>query len=195
MKTKGAFLLKRLAVITVGKTHSGKTKFAHALEKELQNSMVIDQDNHAEFINTYYKALQPIHGPNTLKHAISKLIVNYAIEQTDYHLIICNSNRSRNDRSYLFEELFHKDDLIQIIVHFDIPYHVLQSRVTESQRSTNIFRGAYNSFEEVLNKQEADFLKEDVRDPVDGEADHLFVIKDNAETESVILEILRIASQ
>ncbi|MBT2691698.1 AAA family ATPase [Bacillus sp. ISL-55] len=187
--------MKRLVVMTVGKTHSGKTTFARALEKELQRSMVIDQDNHAEFINTFYKNLQPLDGPNTLKHAISKLIVNYAIEQADYHLIICNSNRSLIDRSYLFKELFPKDDFIQIIVHFDIPYDVLHSRVTESQRSTNIFRGSYSNFAEVLKKQQTDSLKEDVRDPVEGEADHLFVIKDNAHGDAVIQEILRIARQ
>ncbi|MBS8263965.1 ATP-binding protein [Mesobacillus boroniphilus] len=185
--------MKRLAIITVGKTHSGKTTFARALEKELYNSMVIDQDNHAEFINTYYKNLQQVHGPNILKYAISRLIVNYAIEQTDCHLILCNSNRSRKDRSYLIEELFPKDKFIHIIVHFDILYHVLQARVTESQRSTNIFRGAYTNFAEVLNRQQADSLKEDVIDPVEEEAEHLFVIKDNAEAEAVILEILRIA--
>ncbi|MBT2682332.1 AAA family ATPase [Bacillus sp. ISL-37] len=193
MKTKGEILLKRIVVITVGKTHSGKTTFAQALEKELENSMVIDQDNHAEFINSYYKLLQPTHGPNTLKHAISKLIVNYAIEQSNYHLIICNSNRSLKDRSYLFKELFPKDDFIQIIVHFDIPDHVLQARVIESQRSTNIFRGAYSNFAEVLKKQQTDSIKPDVMDPVEGEADYLFRIKDNGDTEAVLLEILRLA--
>lgn len=83
-------VMKRLVIITVGKTHSGKTTFARALEKELYNSFVMDQDNHAEFINTYYKNLQPKQGPNTLKHALSKLIVDYAKEHTDLNLIICN---------------------------------------------------------------------------------------------------------
>ncbi len=139
--------MKRLVILTVGKTHSGKTTFARSLEKELKGSMVIDQDNHAKFIHSYYKALEPTYGANTLKHAISKLIVNYAMEHTDYHLIICNSNRNRKDRSYLLEELFPKEDFIQII-HFEIPYEVLQDRVTKSQRSTNILRGAYSK--EVL---------------------------------------------
>jgi deoxyadenosine/deoxycytidine kinase len=40
--------------MTVGKTYSGKTTFARALEQELNNSFVMDQDNHAEFINTFY---------------------------------------------------------------------------------------------------------------------------------------------
>jgi deoxyadenosine/deoxycytidine kinase len=51
--------MKRIAVITVGMTHSGKSTFARNLEKELDNSFVLDQDNHAEFINTYYQKLQP----------------------------------------------------------------------------------------------------------------------------------------
>ncbi|HLR68977.1 MAG TPA: AAA family ATPase [Virgibacillus sp.] len=184
--------MKRLAIITIGKTHSGKTTFARALEKELSNSLVMDQDNHAEFINTYYKNLQPQQGPNTLKHAISELIVNYAIEQTNFHLIICNSNRNRKGRLYLLEELFQKNKFIRILVHFKIPNHILEARVTHSQRSTNIFRVASN-FEEVLARQQADSLKENVTDPVEGEADHLFVIKDNKEVDSVIQKIVCIA--
>lgn len=65
--------MKRLFVITVGKTHSGKSTFARNLEKELDNSFVLDQDNHAKFINTYYPKLQPKIGPNKLKHSISRL--------------------------------------------------------------------------------------------------------------------------
>ena len=71
---EGDGVMKKLAIITVGKTHSGKTTFAHALEKQLSNSFVMDQDNHAEFINTYYKNLLPTQGPNILKHSISKHI-------------------------------------------------------------------------------------------------------------------------
>lgn len=140
----------------------------------------MDQDNHAEFINTYYKKLQPQQGPNTLKHAMSELIVNYAIEQTTFHLIICNSNRSRKGRLYLLEEFFDKNEFIHILVHFNIPDYILHDRVIHSQRSTNIFRIASN-FEEVLARQQADSLKEDVTDAVEEEADHLFVIKDNGE--------------
>ncbi|MBM7587468.1 adenylate kinase family enzyme [Bacillus pakistanensis] len=182
--------MKRLVIITVGKTHSGKTTFARLLEQELSNSLVMDQDNHAEFINTFYTTLQPKRGPNTLKHAISQLIVDYAIEQTNFHLIICNSNRNRNGRLYLLKQLFHKNEFIRILVHFDIPDHVLRDRVTNSQRSTNILRSASN-FEEVLTRQQA--LNEDVIDPVEGEADHLFVIKDNQEVEFVIQRIVHIA--
>lgn len=185
--------MKRLVIITVGKTHSGKTTFANTLEKQLSNSFVMDQDNHAEFINTYYKKLQPKQGPNTLKHSLSKLIVDYAKENTDFHFIICNSNRSRKGRLYLLNKLFNTDEFVRILVHFDIPDDVLKDRVIQSQRSTNIFRGVYTNFEEVLIRQQAESLKEDVVDPIEDEADHLFVIKDNEEVNLVIQKIVQIA--
>ncbi|MBP0725380.1 AAA family ATPase [Bacillus sp. RG28] len=184
--------MKRLVIITVGKTHSGKTTFANALEKQLNNSFVMDQDNHAEFISTYYKILQPKQGPNTLKHSLSKLIVDYAKENTDFHFIICNSNRSRKGRLYLLEELFNTDQFVRILVHFDIPDDVLQERVAQSQRSTKIFRSASN-FEEVLVRQQGESFKEDVVNPIEGEADHLFVIKDSEEVNSVVQKIVHIA--
>ena len=181
--------MKRLVVITVGKTHSGKTTFAKALEKQLTNSFVLDQDNQAEFINRYYKKLQPKRGPNTLKHALSKQIVNYAKEHTELHFIICNSNRSRKDRAYLLEELFQKNDFYRILVHLDIPDEILLKRVTDSKRSTNIFRGVATSFEEVLKRQQA---SKAASPPIDGEADRLFVIKESAEVDIIINEIVRI---
>lgn len=36
-------IMKRLVIITVGKTHSGKTTFAKELEKELPHSSIMDQ--------------------------------------------------------------------------------------------------------------------------------------------------------
>lgn len=179
--------------MTVGKTHSGKTTFARALEKELNNSFVMDQDNQAEFINTFYEKLQPKQGPNTFKHAISQLIVDYSIENTNLHLIVCNSNRSQSIRLNLLENLFTKNQFVRILVNFDIPDDVLQARVTKSKRSTNIFRGSHLNFEKILIRQQNESINEDIVDPIEGEADHLFVIKDNEEVGSVIKEIVHIA--
>lgn len=185
--------MKRLVVITVGKTHSGKTTFARELEKELNNSIVMDQDNHAEFINMYYEKLQPKQGPNLLKHAISKLIVDYTKAKTDSHLIICNSNRSKKSREYLLDELFLKEEYTRILVHFDISNELLQQRVKQSERNTNIFRFA-SSFDEVLARQQAETFTGDIIDPVEGEADYLFTINDSSKSHDIICEIVRIAN-
>jgi predicted ABC-type ATPase len=182
--------MKRLVIITVGKTHSGKTTFAKSLEQQLPNSLVIDQDNHAEFINTYYKALLPKQGPNAIKYAITQTIVNYAVNQTDTHLILCNSNLSRKGRLDLLAH-FHNQGFVSVLVHFDIPDHILQTRVADSQRSKAIFRSA-SSFEEVLIRQQAESHKAGIVDPIEGEADHLFVIKNSDDVQSVIQTILQL---
>ncbi|MDH4423265.1 CRISPR-associated protein Cas2 [Bacillus sp. AFS054943] len=185
--------MKRFVIITVGKTHSGKTTFARELEKELPHSFVMDQDNQAEFINTHYEKLQPAKGPNTFKHGLSKFIVDYAKEYTNLHLIICNSNRSKNGRLYLLNELFPQNEYVRILVHFDIPDNVLYERVARSKRSTNIFRGDYSSFKKVLNRQQAESLHEDVVDPIKNEADYLFVIHDSKDINCTIEKIIHLA--
>ncbi len=141
----------------------------------------------------FIKKLQLKQGVNTLKHALSKLIVDYTKINTDYHLIICNSNRSRRSRAYLLEELFKKQDFVRILVHFDIADEVLQRRVKQSQRSTNIFRSA-SSFEEVLAGQQKVTINEGITSPSEDEADYLFTIKDSNEVKSIIQEIVRIAN-
>lgn len=187
--------MKRLVIITVGKTHSGKSTFAKHLENQLENSFIMDQDNHAEFINTYYQKLQPKSGPNTLKHSISKFIVDYAKNHTDFHIIVCNANRTRKGRKYLLEEIYPENEFIRVLVHFDIPDKILYERVTTSQRNTNIFRGPCSNFEEVLLRQQAESQLEDMVNPVEGEADYLFEITDNKEVESIIKEIVHLSKK
>lgn len=183
--------MNRLLIMTVGKTHSGKTTFAEALEKEMPNSVVIDQDNHATFLHTYYRTLLPIQGQNTIKYALTQTIVNYAVNETNCHLILCNSNRNHKNRLKLLEH-YHTNGFISILVNFDIPDLVLKERVATSQRSKTILRMA-SSFDEVLTRQQGETNKGVVIAPIEGEADHLFVIQNAAEVQSVIREIVNIA--
>lgn len=155
----------------------------------------MDQDNQAEFINTHYEKLQPTEGSNILKHGLSKFIVDYAKEHTNLHLIICNSNRSKNGRFYLLNEVFPQNKYIRILVHFAIPDDVLYERVGLSKRSTNIFRGNYSSFKEVLHRQQVKSLHEDVVDPIENEADYLFVIRNSKDVNSTILKIVHLAKE
>lgn len=93
----------------------------------------------------------------------------------------------------MLEDFYDEEKFIRILVHFDIPDEILKERVINSKRNTNIFRGAYSNFEQVLIRQQAESLHEDVVEPVEGEADYLFVIKDNKEVNSVIAEIVSIS--
>ncbi|RKN84890.1 AAA family ATPase [Paenibacillus ginsengarvi] len=185
--------MKRYVIVTVGKTHSGKTTFAQALQKRLDHSAVIDQDNHAEFVNAHYKTLLPVQGPNTLKFAITRTIVDYAVSQTNDHLILCNSNRARKGRTELLERFRH-DGFASFLVYFDLPDSVLQARIAESRRSTAIFRTA-STFGEVLLRQQADSARGDATAPDESEADHFFVIESADNVQSVIQNIVDIVGE
>ncbi|MCG3089757.1 ATP-binding protein [Sporosarcina cyprini] len=179
--------MKRYAILTVGKTHSGKTTFARELEQYMSNSLVIDQDNHAAFINKHYGKLMPTSGPNTLKYTLTHTIVDYAVHETNLHMIICNSNRSRKGREELLS-YFRNKGFDTIIVNFDIPDAVLQERVKRTTRGTEIFRSA-SSFDEVLARQQADNYNSDAAVPVVGEADDLFTIRQENDVPFIIQEI------
>lgn len=124
---------------------------------------------------------------------VNRLVGKYAKEHTDFHLIICNSNRSLKGRKYLLEELFPADAFVRILIHFDISDDVLHSRIKHSQRSTNIFRGSITNFEELLVRQHEESLMEEMVDPTDKEADHLLVIRDDNDINLVMQSIIHIA--
>src|SRR5690606_37352927 len=175
--------MSRFIIMTVGKTHSGKTTFATDLESVIQKAIVIDQDNHAEFINRYYKKLRPVEGPNTLKYSVTNTIVNYAVEQSELHLVLSSSNLNKTGRTNMLR-YFHDKGFESIIVYFDLSIDLLKERVQQSQRSKNIFRSA-SSFLEVLERQENSTEIQ----PSKEEANHLFVIKDSDKTIDIIQQI------
>ncbi|MEA3569113.1 ATP-binding protein [Paenibacillus phoenicis] len=130
-------------------THSGKTTFAAELEIAMEpDAVVIDQDNHAAFINAHYRKLRPSEGPNTLKFSITNTIVTYAVDHSSMHIILSNSNLhepSRRDVLRFFQEKGFK----RILVYFDLPLNLLEERINRTQRNKTIFRSA-SSFQGSL---------------------------------------------
>ena len=185
--------MKRLLVMTVGQTHSGKSTFGRMLASRLGNACVIDQDNHAEFINTYYQVLLPKHGPNVLKYSVSETIIDYAIAHTEMLLIFCNAFRTYSGRSKLLNK-FRAHGFTTVLVNFDISDEVLAARVAETQRSTAIFRSA-SSFEEVLARQQAETGKGDTVPPRADEANYFFNLKNNEEAQTVATQLALITAE
>jgi len=185
----GRVFMRRLVIMTVGKTHSGKTTFAKELESVLQQAIVIDQDNHAEFINSHYRKLRPIEGPNTLKFSVTNAIVKYAIEESNFHIILSNSNLNKSGRTNVLR-LFQDKGFASIIVYFDLPTDLLKERVIQTQRSKAIFRSA-SSFLEVLERQENLTEKQPSKD----EANYLFDIKDSNNIINIIQHIKDISER
>lgn len=179
--------MARLAIITVGKTHSGKTTFARKLESLLENSVVLDQDNQAAFINQHYRNLIPLDGSNSLKYAVSQAIANHAILKTDLHLIFCNSNISFASRDFLLNSICETHMFKRILVYFDLSEEVLLKRIATANRDTQIFRRSDTTFNQVLARQVVEI-------PSAEEADHLFVIKEENDLDFVMKQIVALAT-
>lgn len=180
---------KRLAILTVGKTHSGKTTFAKKLEAALSGALVLDQDVQAEFLNQYYAKLVPTEGPNVLKHSLTRLLADYAKHQTDLHVIVSNANLSRQSRADLLRDVYDAQTFTRILVHFDIPEEELMKRIQQTERNISIMRGDLSSFLDVLNTQ-------GVMDvPFEDEADILLRVTHERELGDVIASIVKVAKK
>ena len=179
--------MKRLLITTIGKTHSGKSTFAKKLEEHLSNAIIVDQDNHATFVNTYYNKLQLNKNPNQLKIGLSKYILDFTIKQTNLHIILCNSNINQDARIELMESFFPKELFLRIIVHFNINDALLLTRITESKRSTTIFRDRNLTFEQLLANQSNKVDPPDIY-----EADYIFTLDENTNQQQLIEKIVNI---
>jgi predicted kinase len=166
----------RLAIVTVGMTHSGKSTFAALLKSQLLNSVVIDQDEHATFLNIHYGDLVPASGPNLIKQAVSNAILGYAIAHSDAHLILCNANRSRAGRRKLLARL-QDAGFTSILVFFDLSEGVLRARASNSTRNRAVLRTA-SDFGEVLTRQVAEGNVEDMATPDESEANFFLHLTD-----------------
>ncbi|EMA6342860.1 ATP-binding protein [Bacillus cytotoxicus] len=175
-------MVERYVILTIGKTHSGKSTFARKLEKELEHTVVIDQDEHAVFLQSVYPLLVPKEGENILKYSITERIIEYTILNTAYHMIVCNANLQEAPRTRLIQQ-FQKHGFKVIVVKFDLPVHIIKNRIASSQRNTAILRTVH-SFEEVLYNQESI----EVPKHVSG-ADMEFSIFDEKDAEIVIRKI------
>lgn len=185
--------MNRVAVITVGKTHSGKTTFAKALERQLANAIVVDQDNHAEILKTYYPALVPKEGANAIKYALTQTIVNHAVDQTDCHIILCNANRNRQGRLKLLD-FYRSKGFTTILVNFDMADEVLKTRIDQAGRDTSVLR-TVSSFKDVLVRQQAESVDNPGVTPRPDEADYLFSVTNEQQAEAAISEIREIAAR
>ena len=145
--------MKRLVMLTIGPTHSGKSSFARQLEQELSNFVVLDQDKQAEFLNAHYEKLVPKTGPNTLKFMLSETLLHYTITNTSYNIMLCNSNIHLAPRQQLLERFFPSEAFVRVFVYFDLTQETLFNRIERTLRDTKLFRDSNYTYEELLRSQ------------------------------------------
>ena len=176
--------MKRIVILTIGPTHSGKTTIARQLEQTLSHFVVLDQDNQAEFLNAHYEKLVPQNGPNTLKFLLSETLLHYAIAETSYNLILCNSNIHKAPRQQLLARFFPAEQFVRVYIHFDFAREVLQTRIDNTLRDTKLFRDSTYTYEELLESQ-----LPQIDSPTCDEVDYVLTVDEHTTTQKLLNKI------
>ena len=182
--------MKRFVYMTIGITHSGKTSFAKEIERVIPNTLLIDQDNHAAFLNTHYPKLVPTGNENTLKVLLSQFILSYAIEQTNHNIIISSSNLNAHARKQLLHAFFPEETWHRVFIYFHLDPAIIQERIAQTTRTTAIFRNNTLTFQDIYTQHALQ-----LQIPSADECDTLFIVHTETDLQRIQSALLALHDQ
>ena len=169
-------------IMTVGKTHSGKTTFGKELTEKLGKYCLLDFDILVEFFKTTYSWLYNAELFKTPKdandaHYLSLKVRTTIFKQalkTNLPIIFTNANTLKKLRKK-FCTLAHKERKKIIMIYFNRPEKVLLERIKKSKRSKICLTRSTDFQDLLINRQSKIFEK-----PSEKEAD-MFIEINNTE--------------
>ena len=187
----------QFVIMTVGKTHSGKTTFGMELAKKIKKSCVLDADILSEFLKTTYPVLyQSDREKNSekktqwyyLKLSLMIEIFKKALK-TDATIVstAANSNKRIRGRGRL---LAHRAWRKLIMIYFNRPENILLERIKKSTRSKVCLTHSKDFNDLLTNKQKKLFEQ-----PSSKEADLFFEINDDQSRKKVQKEIIALVNK
>ncbi len=166
----------KYSVLTIGKTHSGKTTFGKMLSEQIPDLTTIETDPIGILLNEHYAPLSEdkVHDGKfrspSLKYKLFIDMIQHAI-LLQQNVLLTNSNMHAMSRAEL-EQLFHDAGYKVIFVYLNLPSSLLKERTDSSSRSTAVLKTS-NSYSELLDKQEENRFSE----PKGSEGDLFITIK------------------
>ncbi len=179
-------------IMTVGKTHSGKTTFGKKIASKVKNSCLLDSDEIAIFLKSKFYDLYTsdfIYGSNKLsdgyylKLKVLLDIYTHALK-TNFPIISTSANSKKELRKMVVDSAREAGREV-ILVFFNWPEEVLRNRIEKSNRSKKCLVVS-EDFGEVLNKQNKSF-----ETPRKEETDYYFEINSEESYKKVLKEIIK----
>ncbi len=176
-------------LLTVGKTHSGKTTFWKELMKEIKHGCIIDTDSITEFLKINYpdlydpKYLNEIQPKDNIKWATFLEVYKHALF-TSLPIILTNANTTKIIRKEI-RTIAKEHKRKVIMIYFNRPEKILLNRITTTQRSKICLTKSRDFRDLLLNKQSKIF-----ETPSEKEADIFFEIQSNKARKSIQKEII-----
>ena len=186
-------------IITVGKTHSGKTTFGKELAKKLKDKCILlDSDVLTDFLKDNFPGLyqgdwvkktNKLLSPGYyLKRVVLLEIYKQALKTN--LLIISTSSNSKEVLRHQTRSLAERAGRKFIIIYFNLPEKVLLNRIKHSNRSKNCLIYSKNFTDLLVNRQTKHFEA-----PKAKEADFFFEINNDKSRKNVKLKILKLLRQ
>ena len=181
----------KYAILTIGKTHSGKTTFGRLIKSKRPSYTLLETDPIGEFLEDFAPELRndTVHDGKfvkpALKYRIFLMMLDEAIE-LEKNIILTNSNMHIQGREELVEKL-HKAGYETIFVYINPPQSVLEKRTKETTRSDKILQ-TVDTFFELLKLQNSERFKE----PKGDEGDHFIECNDPEKVDAAVGQILKL---
>lgn len=181
----------QIAVITVGRTHSGKSTFAEELAKNLPDPFILNSDPIELFLKSNYPQFyrlnnKPIdnYGHQELRSSVFRVILRFALAN-GFNIILANANLTRVTRKKSIKIIrARKTKVIKVIlVYFNLTLDTLLKRIKIAGKNKNVLTESKN-FEALLEKQ-----ARIIEIPTPEEGDYFFEINELIDVPGIIRKI------
>lgn len=178
-------------LLTIGKTHTGKSTFANELLKEIQNGVILETDLIALFLRANYPKLHALDVDHkgsfsspSLKFLLFRTVLSFALEQ-NVNIIMSNSNMYQNGRKDVLS-IIKQYSTKSIGLYFNYPEEIILERVKVSKRDTSVL-SVSKDFEELVVNQRTRF-----QPPNETDFDYFFEVKNVTELLAIKDTILKL---
>jgi predicted kinase len=183
--------MKKIAIMLVGKTHSGKTTLAESLAEEIKG-VVLQTDPINLFLKKEYPAeldRDKEHNGNfqepSLKVQIYNTILKHILKKGNLIPILANSNMFPKMRKQIIAQL-QKYNYQVIGVYLNFSEEFLLQRIQKAKKNVAVLNQS-SDFKALLKKQRAIFVP-----PVTQEFDYFFEVKNEKDLASIKSEIINL---
>lgn len=182
---------QRITLLTIGKTHTGKTTFANGIAPRIPNCVILETDPVALFLKSSFPSLHALDldhsgkfSSPSLKFLVFRTMLTFALQE-NFNIIMSNSNMFDEGRKDVLG-LIKKYPGKTIGLYFNYPEEIIMDRVRESNRDVNVLRTS-KDFEDLVVNQRSRFQ---VPNPSD--FDYFFEVKDPQELPAISEKIVRL---
>lgn len=145
-------------LLTIGKTHTGKSTFAKELVEDIPNGVILETDSIALFLKDTFPKLHAFdldHNGSfsspSLKFLAFRTVLTFALEK-NFNIIMSNSNMYENGRKDVLS-IINKYPMKTIGLYLNYPEEIILERAKNSKRDIKVLSVSKDFNELIVNQR------------------------------------------